>query len=94
MKEKILPDSLLQGDHFHCQPIEESLTVRVKIISIQAENIRKLCICKARLPRSRCRLRIDDTKDLCHYWRGDGLPNGYQIVGPEAYKKSTSGWQN
>ena len=88
MKENVLPDTLLKGEYFHCRPIEKGPTIRIKIIQIEDERIKKLCVCGARLPRSRCFFRKDNISDLCEYWRGDGLPNGYQIVGPRAYKKS------
>ncbi len=94
MKERILPDSLLQGEYFHCRPTEDSPTVKVKIISVRGESIKRLCVCGARSPCSKCSLRKDSTDNYCHYWRGDGLPDGYAIVGPRAYEKSDRGWSD
>lgn len=87
MKEKALQESVLQGESFHCRPAKNGPTIKVRIIPVHGERIKRLCVCEAKLPCSRCQLRNNDT-DFCHYYQGDGLLGGYQIVGPRTYKNT------
>ena len=91
---KAIPNSLLRGHSFHCKPVEDGPIVEVNIFPTESETVVKVvCVCQARKPCSRCGLRTNNEDDHCHYWQGDGLPGGYQIIGPGMDKKLTHGWK-
>ena len=91
-----LPDSLLGGKHLHCRPVEDGPIVEAQIFPSEGElpTARVVIVCGARLPCSKCTLRVESGSedDHCQYYKGDSL-GGYQIIGPEMDKKSDRGYK-
>jgi len=94
--ERILV-SLLNGKFLHCRPIDGGPIIKAQIIPSEVEStstFKVAIVCPARLPSSKCQLRIDaGSKDnRCLYYKGDSRGE-YQIIGPGMDKKSYEGWE-
>lgn len=90
-----LPDSLLNGTFLHCRPIENGQIVEAQIVPVEEEvtTFKVALVCLARLPSSKCLLRLGahGGKGRCLYYKGDSR-GSYQIIGPNV-EKSDRGWK-
>lgn len=94
-----LPSSLLNGEHLHCRPVKGGPIIEATIVPSDDEStptFRVAIVCPARRADSKCGLR--DRLGIrgprrCLWYRGDSLGE-YQIIGPDADKKSKGAWKN
>lgn len=98
MKIEIIPESLLNGEYFHCRPVKGGPIVEAPMVHSDDEStptFKVAIICPQRRPRSKCGLR--DRPGVrgpryCFWYRDDSL-GVYQIIGPGMDKKSEEGYK-
>ena len=91
-----IPAELLNGKSLHCQPVEGGPVLEAPIFSSEGllPTARFVVVCPARIPGSKCDLRVKAKSDntFCQYYKGDSMGD-YQIIGPGMDKKSESGYK-
>lgn len=91
-----IPPELLNGKSLHCQPVEDGPILEASIFSSEGllPTAKFVIVCPARLPGSKCELRIKSKSDnaACLYYKGDSMGD-YQIIGLDMDKKSDTGYQ-